>query len=239
LAIKGVVVALIAVAAPFAASAGERRIGGGVELLPLLPPSIEGARVGAPLTPSRHPVCVRLCDGFFFPLGAYSSRVAGAEALATCRALCPATGVALYYLPGQSDGIEDAVDASGASYATLPTAFRYRSGVAPTCSCRAAGEAGLAYWRDPTLRSGDAIMTAAGAVVFRGAAGGAPYGAEAFIPVEAAPLGAAQRNELDALTPAAMQSPSDLSAGIAEARRASGVAGGEIRFLETRSAGGG
>ena len=110
---------------------------------------------------------------------------------AVCRALCPSAGVALYFLPGHSDRIEDAANARGEPYSALPAAFRYRSAGAPACGCRRAGEPGLAYWRDPTLKSGDAVMTADGIVVFRGAVGGAPYGAEAFTPVE---LGAARRD---------------------------------------------
>ena len=121
---------------------------------------------------------------------------------AACRALCPSASVALYFLPGNSDRIEDAANARGEPYSALPAAFRYRSAGAPACGCRRAGEPGLAYWRDPTLKSGDAVMTADGLVVFRGAGGGAPYGAEAFTPVDSAPLGATRRAEFGALTPA-------------------------------------
>jgi hypothetical protein len=234
-AVRGIalIVAFAFASASQGAAAGERRVAGGFELLPLVAPRAPTARA-AP-TPAPRPVCVRLCDGFFFPVPASAGPNADAEAV--CRALCPATGVALYFLPGDSDRIEDAKNATGEPYSALPAAFRYRSAGAPACGCRGAGEPGLAYWRDPTLKSGDAVMTAGGIVVFRGAAGGAPYSAEAFTPVDAAPLGATRRSELGAPTPAI--APEADAPAIGEARRRASAATGEIRFLEAPASGGG
>jgi len=227
------IVAFAIGAASHDATAGERGVAEGFELLPLVAPRAPAAR--AVLTPAPRPVCVRLCDGFFFPVPASTGPNADAEAV--CRALCPAAGVALYFLPSNSDRIEDATNAPGELYSALPAAFRYRSAGAPACGCRRGGEPGLAYWRDPTLRSGDAVMTADGIVVFRGAAGGAPYGAEAFTPVDAAPVGATRRTELGALTPAI--APETDPPMIGEARRRASAATGEIRFLEAPASGGG
>ena len=183
---------------------------------------------------------MRLCDGYFFPVAAASGPTAQADEAVACRALCPSASVALYFLPGSSDRIEDAANARGETYSVLPAAFRYRSAGAPACGCRRAGEPGLAYWRDPTLKSGDAVMTADGLVVFRGAGGGAPYGAEAFTPVDSTPLGATRRAEFGALTPAsAPDSPEADAPAIGEARRAASAAAGEIRFLEAPAGGGG
>ena len=227
------IVAFAFASASHGAAAGERGVAGGFELLPLVAPRAPTARPAPP--PAPRPVCVRLCDGFFFPVPASTGPNADAEAV--CRALCPATGVALYFLPANSDRIENATNAPGEPYSALPAAFRYRSAGAPACGCRRAGEPGLAYWRDPTLKSGDAVMTAEGIVVFRGAAGGAPYGAEAFTPVDAAPVGATRRTELGALTPAI--APEADAPAIGEARRGASAATGEIRFLEAPASGGG
>jgi hypothetical protein len=234
----GRLVAMAFILAPHGADSGERRFAGGFELLPLVAPRAPAAQTPVAPQPQPRRVCVRLCDGFFFPVPASAAPDADTEGV--CRALCPSAGVALYTLPANSDRIEDAANGRGEAYAALPTAFRYRSAGGPACACRRAGEPGLAYWRDPTLKSGDAVMTANGIVVFRGAVGGAPYTAEAFIPVDAAPLGATKRAAFGAMTPAA--SP-DLSGGdvsaIGEARRTASSAAGEIRFLETPSGGGG
>ena len=191
MAVRGValIVAFAFVSAPHGAQAGERGVAGGFELLPLVAPRAPAARA-AP-APAPRPVCVRLCDGYFFPLPASAGPTADADERPSVALYVPRRGVALYFLPGRSDRIEDAANARGEPYSALPAAFRYRSAGAPACGCRRAGEPGLAYWRDPTLKSGDAVMTADGIVVFRGAGGGAPYGAEAFTPVE---LGAARRD---------------------------------------------
>jgi hypothetical protein len=238
-AVRGVafVVAFAFVSAPLGAQAGERGAAGGFELLPLVAPRAPAARAVPAPGPAPRPVCVRLCDGYFFPVPASAGLTAEADAEAVCRALCPSAGVALYFLPSHSDRIEDAADARGEPYSALPAAFRYRSAAAPACGCRRAGEPGLAYWRDPTLKSGDAVMTADGVVVFRGG-GGAPYGAEAFTPVEDAPLGATRRSELGALEPA-RDATESVEPAIGEARRAAGAAAGEIRFLAAPTAGGG
>jgi hypothetical protein len=179
-----------------------------------------------------------LCDGFFFPVPASPAPSADTEGV--CRALCPSAGVALYVLPANSDRIEDAANVRGEPYSALPAAFRYRLAAAPACGCRRAGEPGLAYWRDPTLKSGDAVMTSDGIVVFRGAAGDAPYGAEAFTPIDSAPLGATRRADFGALKPAiAPDAPESDAPTIGEARRAAGAAAGEIRFVEAPASGGG
>ena len=230
------IVAFAFASALHGAAAGECAVAGGVELLPLIAPRAPAAR--AVPTPAPRPVCVRLCDGFFFPLPASASPNADAEGV--CRALCPAAGVAVYFLPERSDRISEAANAGGEPYSALPAAFRYRSAGAPVCGCRRAGEQGLAYWRDPTLKSGDAVMTAEGLVVFRGAGGGAPYGAEAFAPVDSTPLSATRRAELGALQPASAPDwPEDHAPVIGEAPRAASAAAGEIRFLEAPPGGGG
>jgi hypothetical protein len=233
-----IVVAFGFVSPPLGVAAAERGVAGGFELLPLAAPRAPAVR--ALPAPAPRAVCVRQCDGYFFPLSAASGSTPDADQEAACRALCPSTGVALYFLPGHSDRIEDAANARGESYSALPAAFRYRSAGAPICSCRSDGEPGLAYWLDPTLKTGDAIMTADGIVVFRGAVGGAPYRAEAFAPVEAAPISQSRRAELGALTPAsAPNAPEADAPTISEARRAAGAAPSEIRFLETPAGGGG
>ena len=238
-----IVVAFALVSPPLGAAAGERgvadgfQLAGGFQLLPLVAPRAAAARA-AP-APAPRPVCVRQCDGYFFPLPAASGPTADVDEEAACRALCPSAVVALYFLPAHSDRIEEAANARGEPYSALPAAFRYRSAGAPACGCRRAGEPGLAYWRDPTLKSGDAVMTSDGVVVFRGAVGGAPYDAEAFTPVDAAAVGATRRAELGALTPASAPEPVESAApGISEARRAAGAATNEIRFREALSGAG-
>lgn len=105
-------------------------------------------------------VCVRLCDGYFFP--------APATGEAGCASLCPGAQTALYRLPGGSDHIEDAISSSGARYSALPAALSYRTTVDNACACRSAPDSEAELMRDPTLRKGDAVMTLRGMLVYRG-----------------------------------------------------------------------
>ena len=94
----------------------------------------------APDDPARggsKTVCVRTCDGGFFPL-ANSARRGGPEGMADmCRALCPnvETRVFTYYASGD---IDQAVSADGMPYKSLPNALKFRTKFDPTCTCKPA-----------------------------------------------------------------------------------------------------
>jgi len=111
-------------------------------------------------------VCVRLCDGYFFP----SAAVAGGGDDA-CAAQCPDAPAALYTERAGSDRIDDAVSTRGAPYSALPAAFRYRTTLDNACTCHRSPRSAfsVASLSDPTLRKGDAIMTPKGLLVFQGA----------------------------------------------------------------------
>jgi len=114
---------------------------------------------------SGRAVCVRLCDGSFFPSATSSG---GDEA---CAAQCPDAPTARYTEPAGSDRIEDAVSTRGALYTALPVANRYRTLNDDTCRCRRELPHGYSesLLNDPTLRKGDVVMTPKGFVVFQGA----------------------------------------------------------------------
>jgi hypothetical protein len=110
-------------------------------------------------------VCVRLCDGFFFPSATSSG---GDEA---CAAQCPDAPTVRYTEPVGSDRIEDAVSTRGALYSALPVANRYQTTLDNTCRCRRSPtrDYSASLLNDPTLRKGDVVMTPKGFVVFQGA----------------------------------------------------------------------
>ncbi len=84
-------------------------------------------------------VCVRACDGAFFPVS-YSASGGRLDALQDmCRALCPNADVALYTYP-TSGTIEQSVSITGSRYMDSPTALRFRQTYDPTCSCRRRGQ---------------------------------------------------------------------------------------------------
>jgi hypothetical protein len=88
-------------------------------------------------------VCVRTCDGSFFPVS-YSAGGSRLDELQDmCRALCPNADVSLYTYSPSAD-IETAVSISGARYMDSPTALKYRKTLDSTCSCKRRGQS----WAD-------------------------------------------------------------------------------------------
>jgi Protein of unknown function (DUF2865) len=88
-------------------------------------------------------VCVRSCDGSFFPVS-YSAGGGRLDELQDmCRALCPNADVNLYTYSPAAD-IETAVSISGSRYIDSPTALKYRKSVDSSCSCRRRGQS----WAD-------------------------------------------------------------------------------------------
>ena len=142
---------------------------------------------------THEPVCVRLCDGFFFPLAAAAD--SGSQT-AACNSLCPDAPTEVYYRNG-SDRIEDAISAKGQLYTALPVSLRYRNASDNTCACHRDVVA-YAPLRDATLRRGDALMTSAGFMVFRGAEGAA-HTPRDFAALGQAKLPSSQRGALQAI----------------------------------------
>jgi Protein of unknown function (DUF2865) len=110
-------------------------------------------------------VCVRLCDGFFFPS---ATRSGGDDA---CALQCPDAPTARYTERVGSDSMDDAVSTRGALYSALPAAYRYQTTLDNTCSCHHSpiSSYSASVLTDPTLRKGDLVMTPKGFLVFQGA----------------------------------------------------------------------
>lgn len=83
------------------------------------------------------PVCVRMADGYFFPLGA---QFRGREhAQQVCQAQCPATQTELFFMR-QGGTIERAQSAYGVPYSTLPNALVYQKKRIAEAACVPAGQ---------------------------------------------------------------------------------------------------
>jgi hypothetical protein len=147
---------------------------------------------------SHRPVCVRLCDGFFFPASVPAGASNAATEEAACAGLCPDAPTALFYQPSGSDKIEDAISATGHPYSALPIALRYRSAHDDTCTCHRSLVSALSPLHDSTLRKGDALMTPKGFMVFRGVEQ-ATHTPRDFAALAAATLPKDQRATLQAL----------------------------------------
>ena len=82
-------------------------------------------------------LCVRTCDGYFFPISFSASQGRLRTDANVCKALCPAAETRLFYHRNPGEEAEQAVAADGTRdlLSRLPNAFRYRTEVVPGCTC--------------------------------------------------------------------------------------------------------
>jgi Protein of unknown function (DUF2865) len=142
-----------------AAAAGPRGFfdalfGGGT----VVNPAGDGAPSG-----TYHTVCVRTCDGYYFPISYSTVPSHFAEDQRTCQRLCPAAQVTLYTYRNPGESMQQAVSVNGQLYTALPNAFRYRKELVTACSCRRPGESWAQALKNAddssTLESGDIVVT--------------------------------------------------------------------------------
>ncbi|MGY8677221.1 DUF2865 domain-containing protein [Bradyrhizobium sp. UFLA05-153] len=113
------------------------------------PPGTPPADLG-PQSGTYRTVCVRTCDGAYFPVSFATVPARFPDDERTCKALCPAADAALYAYRNPGEDMNAAVSVSGQPYTALPNAFKFRSEFNPSCSCKAAGQS----WAD-ALKSAD------------------------------------------------------------------------------------
>jgi hypothetical protein len=112
--------------------------------LPVLPDN-QGVPTVQDQVPSGGPkaVCVRTCDGAFFPIS-YSATRSRLEGLAQqCQALCPGAETALYTYSLSKD-IDNSVSIDGKPYTDLPNAGKFRTKFDATCTCKPPGQSWVA-----------------------------------------------------------------------------------------------
>jgi hypothetical protein len=106
-------------------------------------------------------LCVRTCDGFYFPISYSTVPSKFGDDERTCQQLCPAAEVQLYSHRSSED-VNQAVSTSGRPYTQLPKAFSYRKQFDASCSCKAAGQTwaeALRQLDDQTIERGDIVVT--------------------------------------------------------------------------------
>jgi hypothetical protein len=97
-------------------------------------------------------LCVRTCDGYYYPISFATNPSQFADDENTCRNTCPNAEVALYS-HRTNDDVRHAATVQGRRYVDLPNAFRYRQQFDPSCSCRKPGQS----WADAMGQSRDRI----------------------------------------------------------------------------------
>lgn len=126
------------------------------ELDPEQPIEPEKPRQGGPQT-----VCVRTCDGFFFPLANNPGGRDSSDEM--CQALCPGVETLAYGMTNGGD-IQNAVArATGQPYASLPNAGKYQRSFDAACTCRGQGQSWAQALKEAEYlldkRRGDVIVT--------------------------------------------------------------------------------
>ena len=114
----------------------------------------------APMGSGFRTVCVRTCDGFYFPISYSTSQEHFREDEKTCQRMCPAAEVVLFSHRNPGEDMNQATSLSGQPYAGLPNAFRYRSEFNAACTCKRPGQTWAdALGPDTTVQSGDIVVT--------------------------------------------------------------------------------
>lgn len=98
----------------------------------------------APLTRSYargtyRTLCVRTCDGYYFPISFSTTQDRLPEDARACEAMCPGTEAKLFFHDNPGGGPENMTALDGQAYTSLATAFRYRTALSDSCTCRPAG----------------------------------------------------------------------------------------------------
>lgn len=107
-------------------------------------------------------LCVRTCDGYYFPISYSTSPSRFGEDEQTCQKLCPAAEAVLYSHRNPGEDVAQAVASNGRVYRDLPTAFRYRREFSASCSCKQPGQTwadALGQIKDSTIERGDIVVT--------------------------------------------------------------------------------
>ncbi|POR52352.1 DUF2865 domain-containing protein [Bosea psychrotolerans] len=124
------------------------------ELQPDQPPQEpEKPRMGGAYT-----VCVRSCDGFFFPL---ANNPGNADEM--CQALCPGAETTAFGMTSGGDIQNSVSRSSGQPYTSLPNAGKYQRSFDAACTCRGQGQSWAQALKDAEYlldkRKGDIIVT--------------------------------------------------------------------------------
>ncbi len=128
-------------------------------------PGARDTTLEAPWTQQRgtfRTLCVRTCDGFFFPISFATVPGRFHDDAQTCQRLCPAAETMLFTHRNPGEEVEQAVSLNGEPYTSMPNAFKYRQSFNNQCSCRGTGQSwaeALGVERDETLQRGDIVVT--------------------------------------------------------------------------------
>jgi hypothetical protein len=102
------------------------------------PPPVDNGPAPVMTAPfgSYRTMCVRLCDGYFFPISYSTLPSHFKDDEARCKNQCSAQAE-LYIYRNPGEDLEQMVSLNGRRYTALPNAFRHRKQYIKGCSCKA------------------------------------------------------------------------------------------------------
>ena len=104
-------------------------------------------------------VCVRTCDGYFFPVSFSTGKSQFVNDEARCSEICPAAPTELYVYRNPGGDQTKMMSLAGELYADQPFAYRYKSEFVEGCSCRQTRQTrSPSAWTELGSRSGNRIF---------------------------------------------------------------------------------
>lgn len=85
-------------------------------------------------------LCVRTCDGFFFPVSFSTGKGQFVNDAARCTEICPASETELYVYKNPGGDQSQMMSLAGDLYTDQPFAYRYKSEFVEGCGCRLASQ---------------------------------------------------------------------------------------------------
>jgi len=111
----------------------------------------------APALPSSvRTVCVRMCDGYYWPVSEVADQSQIAQDAAACASSCRSEA-RLFTLPRGSEDIAAMTDLRGRVYGQLDNAFAYRKSLKNGCGCQAAPWSGETQARHASYAAAEAL----------------------------------------------------------------------------------
>lgn len=102
-------------------------------------------------------MCVRKCDGYYFPINPNSKAADLAEDTEICQALCPGQDTELYVFRTPQETPAQMRSLNGQPYTSLANAYLFRQQNNPACSCDATGGTGTVQASTPPAGLGQDI----------------------------------------------------------------------------------
>ncbi|WP_299814660.1 DUF2865 domain-containing protein [uncultured Roseibium sp.] len=117
------------------------------------------SRVRLPSGGTFRTLCVRTCDGYFFPLSFSTGKNQFAYDEARCSEICPAAQTELYVYRNPGGDQAQMTSLAGALYSEQPFADRYKTEFVEGCSCRPTRQSKMrSDWTELTSGSGNRVF---------------------------------------------------------------------------------